>query len=209
MVAMNVGCQNVDEKRVVRSRACERRLRKRRQEARLRLQLAADAALLAGHHASAPPSVLGVSSKAELEALRAEVAALRALVDKLVATASRSLNEPELKEELAQTLVEPSVEPSENVIIELPMGEEGSEDVNVDEDASLRRELHDAVTRSADLTVMLEEPCHSEGDRKILGQFLVESKEVSASLVVEMTRRGMALAEGAPEGHLLPDGGST
>ena len=68
---------------VVRSRACERRLRKKRHEARLRLQLAADAALLAGHHASAPPSVPGTVSPAELAALRAEVASLRAMVEAL------------------------------------------------------------------------------------------------------------------------------
>ena len=75
---------------VVRSRACERRLRKKRHEARLRLQLAADAALLAGHHASAPPSVPGTVSPAELAALRAEVASLRALVEALRAPAAPS-----------------------------------------------------------------------------------------------------------------------
>ena len=62
----------------------ERRLRKRRQEARLRLRLLEDATLLAGHHASALPSSLGASPDAEIRALRSELAALRALVDKLL-----------------------------------------------------------------------------------------------------------------------------
>ena len=73
---------NADE--VPRSVAKDRRLRQRRQEARLRLRLAADAVLLAGHHASSPPQ----QASPELAALRAEVAALRALVHKLVASAA-------------------------------------------------------------------------------------------------------------------------
>ena len=40
-----------------RSRALERRLRRRRQEARIRLRLVADAAFLSGHHASQVPLV--------------------------------------------------------------------------------------------------------------------------------------------------------
>ena len=63
-----------------RSPACERRLRQRRQEARLRLRLAADAALVAGHHASAVPSSVAHVSVADFAALRLEVEALRALV---------------------------------------------------------------------------------------------------------------------------------
>lgn len=79
MVAMAV-----DGSGTVRSSACERRLRKRRQEARTRVQLAADAALLAGHHASALPGCMRpqhLAVQTEVEALRAEVNALRALVE--------------------------------------------------------------------------------------------------------------------------------
>ena len=63
-----------------RSPALERRLRKRRQEARLRMRLAADAALLAEHHASAPPGPGAPGLQAKVESLVVEVAALRQLV---------------------------------------------------------------------------------------------------------------------------------
>ena len=70
-----------------RSPAQERRLRKRRQEARIRMRLAADAALLAGHHASPQPVMLPQGfvyvSQAEFAVLREEVATLRALVGAL------------------------------------------------------------------------------------------------------------------------------
>ena len=73
-----------------RSAAAERRLRQRRQEARIRSRLVADAALLARHHASHPcglqpaPATAGVHElRAELEALRSEVAELRAVVGRL------------------------------------------------------------------------------------------------------------------------------
>ena len=68
-----------------RSHALERRLRRRRQEARLRLRLVADCAVLQSHHASAVPlmppqgslrSELGLLH-ALVVALREEVAALR------------------------------------------------------------------------------------------------------------------------------------
>ena len=55
-------------------------MRKRRQEARIRVRLAADAVALAGHHASAPPGPLAPVTQAELAALRREFVALRALV---------------------------------------------------------------------------------------------------------------------------------
>ena len=58
----------------------ERRLRQRRQDARVRLRLAADAALLANHHASEVPRELVMVSSAEVVALRREVAELRELV---------------------------------------------------------------------------------------------------------------------------------
>ena len=83
---MNVGAGDVEGagSHVARSPAMERRLRRRRQEARLRLRLLEDATLLASHHASALPSALGASPDAEIRALRSELAALRALVDKLL-----------------------------------------------------------------------------------------------------------------------------
>ncbi len=81
-----------------RSPAQERRLRKRRQEARIRMHLAADAALLASHHASAapcgPPPLPGVFvTQAELAALRNEIAELRAQVKALQTGATCAMNE--------------------------------------------------------------------------------------------------------------------
>ena len=73
-----------------RSPAAERRLRKRRQEARIRMRLAADAALLASHHASQAPAVVPrefvLVSQVEIAALRDEVKALRAQVMALQAS---------------------------------------------------------------------------------------------------------------------------
>ena len=75
-----------------RSPASERRLRKRRQEARIRIRLAADAALLAGHHASAVPSAPAPTAppdgfvwvaQAELAAMRNDIAELKAQVHAL------------------------------------------------------------------------------------------------------------------------------
>ena len=75
-----------------RSCAQERRLRRRRQEARIRLRLVADAAILAGHHASSPPRCqppqpVSVTQgeladlREEVRTLRAQLAALQARVD--------------------------------------------------------------------------------------------------------------------------------
>ena len=82
---------NADDARAepaMRSAACERRLRLRRQEARIRGRLAADAALLARHHSSAPcgQQLFPVDKQvmAELVALRVEVGELRELVKALL-----------------------------------------------------------------------------------------------------------------------------
>ena len=82
---------NADDARAepaMRSAACERRLRLRRQEARIRGRLAADAALLARHHSSAPcgQQLFPVDKQvmAELVALREEVGELRELVKVLL-----------------------------------------------------------------------------------------------------------------------------
>ena len=76
----------------LRGPAMERRLRRRRQEARLRLRLLADSVILAGHHASQPPALVAADAstpwlgwKREASELRALVDALRAQVDSLVA----------------------------------------------------------------------------------------------------------------------------
>ena len=59
----------------------ERRLRRQRQEARLRLRLLSDAALLDAHHASQAPRMpayaRGGVSEAEVRSLREELAAVR------------------------------------------------------------------------------------------------------------------------------------
>ena len=60
-----------------RSHALERRLRRRRQEARLRLRLVADCAVLQSHHASAAPAMPTQGS------LRSELGLLRTLVEEL------------------------------------------------------------------------------------------------------------------------------
>ena len=74
--------ENVVEE-VVRSRAMDRRLRLRRQEARLRVKLLSDVALLDEHHASAAPRLLApglrrpVASAAEVASLRCDLEAMR------------------------------------------------------------------------------------------------------------------------------------
>ena len=73
-----------------RSVASERRLRLRRQEARLRLRLLADAALLGAHHASQAPRLPqptrgGGDSDAEARSLRNELVAMRSLLSALEA----------------------------------------------------------------------------------------------------------------------------
>ena len=81
VLAMNAEC--ADAAPAGRSPAAERRLRQRRREARIRSRLAADAALLAGHHASAPCGQAALhadSLRGQLVALRAEVLELRELV---------------------------------------------------------------------------------------------------------------------------------
>ena len=73
--------ENVVEE-VVRSRAMDRRLRLRRQEARLRVKLLSDVALLNEHHASAAPRFLApglrrpVASAAEVASLRCDLVAM-------------------------------------------------------------------------------------------------------------------------------------
>ena len=70
------------EEAPLRSRALERRLRRRRQEARLRLRLVADSTLLARHHASRAPAVSAAPAAPPLDAhdWRQEAAELRALL---------------------------------------------------------------------------------------------------------------------------------
>ena len=66
-----------------RSRAMDRRLRKRRQEARLRLRLAADADLLAAHHASRPPFACQPSAASADQVSAVRVGQLEAQVAEL------------------------------------------------------------------------------------------------------------------------------
>ena len=70
-----------------RSAALERRLRRRRQEARMRLRLAADAVVLCKHHASQVPRF--VLSSDESNALAAEVKLLRRDLEQLRAQMAR------------------------------------------------------------------------------------------------------------------------
>ena len=61
-----------------RSVALERRLRRRRQEARMRLRLAADAVVLSEHHASQVPRFGGLNAlAAEVQLLRRDLERLR------------------------------------------------------------------------------------------------------------------------------------
>ena len=75
---MNADC--ADAAPAGRSPAAERRLRQRRSEARIRSRLAADAALLAGHHASAPCGQTPASAALHADSLRGQLVALRAEV---------------------------------------------------------------------------------------------------------------------------------
>ena len=75
-----------------RSPAHDRRLRQLRQNAKLRLRLVADVALLSAHHAShppvlvaAPPARAGPGWRHEAAALREQITDLRALVVALMA----------------------------------------------------------------------------------------------------------------------------
>ena len=69
-----------------RSAALVRRLRKRRQEARIRARLACDGAILLSHHASMPPSAPPAQpGQPASESLRAQVATLQAKFDALLA----------------------------------------------------------------------------------------------------------------------------
>ena len=70
-----------------RSAALERRLRRRRQEARMRLRLVAGAVVLCKHHASQVPRV--VLSSDECNALAAEVKLLRRDLEQLRAQMAR------------------------------------------------------------------------------------------------------------------------
>ena len=78
-----------------RSRALERRLRRRRQEARLRLRLVADSSLLSLHHASRAPAVSAAPASSqpshgwqrEAEELRALLAVVRVELDALLVLA--------------------------------------------------------------------------------------------------------------------------
>ena len=64
-----------------RYRALERRLRRRRQEARLRLRLVADSVLLSKHHASRAPAVsAGPTSTPPAHGWRRKAEELRALL---------------------------------------------------------------------------------------------------------------------------------
>ena len=74
-----------------RSPALERRLRRRRQEARIRARLAADAGLLSAHHASAPPGASAPDLQAQVHSLVSEVATLRLLV-RTLATSVETLS---------------------------------------------------------------------------------------------------------------------
>ena len=74
-----------------RSPAIERRLRGRRQEARIRARLAADAGLLSAHHASAPPGASAPDLQAQVHSLVSEVATLRLLV-RTLATSVETLS---------------------------------------------------------------------------------------------------------------------
>ena len=70
-----------------RSPALERRLRRRRQEARIRARLATDAVLLTAHHASAPPGASAPDLQAQVHSLASEVARLRHIVELLMVLA--------------------------------------------------------------------------------------------------------------------------
>ena len=76
----------------VRTAAMSRRLRARRQEARLRVRLLADAAILGEHHSSAVPRVVGLPRSdlrpdglaSQVVLLRQELRELRAMVSALL-----------------------------------------------------------------------------------------------------------------------------
>ena len=69
---------------VVRSAALERRLRRRRQEARIRARLASDGAILLAHHACTPPSAPLAQPRA-LAQLREQLEALQVRFNELLA----------------------------------------------------------------------------------------------------------------------------
>ena len=80
---------NVPEVQVLRSPAMERRLRLRRQDARLRLNLLSDVFVFGGHHASAAPRFRGpghghpVASSANVASLRRDLEATRTQLNAL------------------------------------------------------------------------------------------------------------------------------
>ena len=205
---------------VARSPALERRLRKRRQEARLRMRLAADAALLAGHHASATPgtllSELVLVPRSDLAALREDIAVLQAQVRRLQA----GQVQPSLAE--ASSGAEPFSEPvplamqaeKDFLGAELEKADKGQdgEDVVGKADAflasqphyisaagmevdALQRELIDSITRTGDLQGVLEEPLDSERGRRAIEQIIAELHEKSVKLSVELSKRGISVDE--------------
>ena len=195
---------NVDQElgqAAARSPALERRLRKRRQEARLRMRLAADAALLAQHHASDAPSALPsgymLVSQAELAALREDIATLRAQVCQLQAdrVEPSAVEEPFCEAALSEPVLVAAQESQLPKDVGAEKAEKGEEDEKDERVEALQRKLIDSVTRTADLQGVLEEPFESERGRNAIEKIIGELQASCVMLMVELSKYGVSVDE--------------
>ena len=193
-----VNAEMAQEGHAGRSPAQERRLRKRRQEARVRFRLAADAALLSCHHASTPPCGLAAQpathvSLAVVVALREEIAELRALVLELQSSVGKDRGESKAQDRDEGKLQEVVAGPTPldaDKALQSPEG--GILPTLQDQDIEkLRQQLFVSTSRVAVLQGVLEESVLSDPSQLVIQQIIEEEHDKSVRLFVELDRLGV------------------